>query len=177
LRFDLFTALNPQTLLVGLSLSIDALAVSLGAGLSTEGIKKSDALRASFFFGLFQFFMPIAGALMGGAFVSYIAAFDHWVAFALLAFIGLRMVIPQKAEKGGPQTVDLRATKTLLVLALATSLDALAVGLSYSMLGESIVDKALVIGLITFCVCLAGFVIGKRSRVRARDADGNNGSD
>jgi putative Mn2+ efflux pump MntP len=166
--------------LIGLSLSLDAFAVSVSAGI-TGGLRKLHALRASFFFGLFQFLMPVAGWFLGATVVSYIEAFDHWMAFILLAGIGAKMIFdglkaaahspapdiprPGKSEtaaKAG-ETNPLAGIKTLLLLAVATSIDALAVGLSLNILGQKIFSAAALIGLITFTVCLAGFLIGKRA--------------
>ena len=173
-----------QTLLVALGLSMDAFAVSVSAGICAKEIRLFHALRAAASFGLFQFLMPIAGWLLGSAFRSYIDNFDHWIAFALLALIGGKMVkeslfakeeavaCEDPASAGEPASpgaagiagarTDVRDQKTLLVLSVATSIDALAVGLSYSMLGVDILVPASLIGGVTFAVCVAGFEFGKR---------------
>jgi putative Mn2+ efflux pump MntP len=110
--------------------------------------------------------MPVIGWLLGNAFVSYINAFDHWVAFVLLAFIGGKMFVgalPRKnREKTGEKSVDIQNIGNLLLLAVATSIDALAVGLSFSMVNQAVYIPALIIGGITFAVCFLGFQFGKK---------------
>ena len=148
--------------LIGLSLSMDAFAVSVGAGISVKDLKICHAIRASFFFGLFQFIMPVAGWYLGNAFAVYIQTFDHWVAFGLLSFIGAKMIWETlKGSDGSP--ADIRGLSRLLVLSVATSIDALAVGLSFSVLGQGIWLPAALIGAITFAVCLTGFEFGRRA--------------
>jgi putative Mn2+ efflux pump MntP len=169
-------------ILIGLSLSMDAFAVSVCSGISIPGLKVSHAVQASLFFGVFQFIMPVAGWFAGRTFISYIQTFDHWIAFGLLAFIGGKMILEAlreglhaKGDKthtggctdGGEKVnagnyADIRNLKTLLSLALATSIDALAVGLSFSILNSGIWGPAALIGGITFVVCLAGFEFGRR---------------
>jgi len=144
--------------LIGLSLSIDAFAVSVSAGISIKDLKRLHAIRASFSFGLFQFIMPVAGWYLGSAFAAYIEAFDHWIAFGLLAFVGGKMI--WENLRGSESSGDIRGLSNLLVLSIATSIDALAVGLSFSVLGHGIWFSAALIGGITFAVCLAGFGFG-----------------
>jgi putative Mn2+ efflux pump MntP len=153
-----------NVVLIGLSLSLDAFAVSVSSGIAIRDLRKRHALRASLFFGLFQFFMPVTGWLLGNTFVSYIQAFDHWIAFILLAFIGGKMVfegLPRRERETKPQRTDIRNLKTLTLLAVATSIDAFAAGISFSLIGQDIIQAAALIGAITFTVCLAGFLIGK----------------
>jgi putative Mn2+ efflux pump MntP len=153
-------------LLIGLSLSLDAFAVSISSGISDRGLKLFHILRASLFFGAFQFIMPIIGWSLGNAFVSYIEAFDHWIASVLLAFIGGRMIVgamPRKNREGmAKKGVDLQSLGNLFVLAVATSIDALAVGLSFSMVNRDIYFPALIIGCVTAGVCFFGFQFGKK---------------
>jgi putative Mn2+ efflux pump MntP len=157
-------------ILVGFALAADAFAVSVSAAVCTEVLPLLIGLRAAFMFGLFQFFMPIVGWLLGSAFSKFIQGFDHWIAFALLAFVGGKMFYEairarEKAEcpdpGDSPKVHGVMKLNTLLVLAFATSIDALAVGLSYSILGESIVIPSLIIGVTTFGVCLLGIEFGK----------------
>jgi putative Mn2+ efflux pump MntP len=156
-------------LLVALGLSMDAFAVSVGSGICIPDLKPRYAARAAFSFGLFQFAMPVAGWLAGGTFRAYIEGFDHWIAFGLLAFIGGKMIV-ESFKRGSPASCSDEERKksnildlgTLLVLSVATSIDALAVGLSYSMLGEPILGPAAIIGVVTFLVCLVGTECGKR---------------
>jgi putative Mn2+ efflux pump MntP len=152
-------------ILIGLSLSLDAFAVSVSSGVSIKGLKPFYCIRASFCFGLFQFAMPMIGFAVGRTFISYIEAYDHWAAFGLLSFIGGKMLKdalsakPAGEESGG---ADIRKFGTLLVLALATSIDALAVGVSFSITGPRIAVASALIGVTTFAVCLAGFAFGGR---------------
>jgi putative Mn2+ efflux pump MntP len=153
-------------LLIGVSLSLDAFAVSVSSGISDRGLKSFHIVRASFFFGAFQFVMPIIGWALGKAFVTYIAAYDHWIASGLLAFIGGKMIvgaIPRKNREGtAAKGIDLQNLGNLLLLAVATSIDALAVGLSFSMVNRGVYVPALIIGCVTFGVCFLGFQCGKK---------------
>ena len=146
--------------LIGLSLSMDSLAVSVGAGISIRDLKVFYILRACFFFGLFQFAMPVAGWYLGSVFAVYIQSFDHWIAFGLLVFVGGKMIWETFRPSGSAD--DIRGLFCLLTLSLATSMDALAVGLSFSILGRGIWLSAALIGGITFVVCLIGFEFGRR---------------
>jgi Predicted membrane protein len=157
------------TLLVALALAMDAFAVSVASGICIADLKLRHALRASLFFGAFQFAMPVIGWLLGGTFRAYIQGFDHWIALALLAFVGGKMIVESFEKKNeaacsddeGSKT-DIRDLKTLVMLSIATSIDALAVGLSYSVLGSPILGPAAIIGIVTFALCLVGTEFGKR---------------
>jgi manganese efflux pump family protein len=161
-----------QTVLIAIGLSMDAFAVSLSSGMCTKELSPLHVVRGAFSFGLFQFLMPVVGWLLGITLRGYIAGFDHWIAFALLFFIGAKMVVESRQttaacddeeEDGRSQSLtDVRDIRTLLTLSVATSIDALAVGLSFSLLGTSVWGPAATIGGITFAVCLAGFEFGKR---------------
>jgi putative Mn2+ efflux pump MntP len=147
---------------------MDAFAVSVSSGISIKDLKVFHAVRASFFFGFFQFAMPVAGWYLGKTFAARIRLIDHWIAFGLLALIGGKMLFEairgEKAEGGpaGQRGGDIRSLPTLFVLAVATSIDALAVGLSFSLLGQGIWGAAGLIAGITFSVCLSGFEFGRR---------------
>jgi putative Mn2+ efflux pump MntP len=154
-----------EVLLVALSLSMDAFAVSVSSGICIPHLKKRFALRASFFFGLFQFVMPLLGWFLGSTFVGYIKAVDHWIAFGLLALIGGKMIVEGRGIKNSKEEckrTDIRDMKTLLVLALATSIDALAVGISFRIIGEHMIRSSAIIGALTLGVCLFGFEFGRR---------------
>jgi manganese efflux pump family protein len=162
-----------STLLIALALSMDAFAVSIASGICVADLRLKHALRASLSFGAFQFAMPVVGWLLGGTFRSYIQGFDHWIAFGLLALVGGRMIAesferkdPSSCSDAEKTKADIRDLKTLLVLSIATSIDALAVGLSYSVLGSPIVGPAILIGVVTFALCLAGTEFGKRIGAR-----------
>ncbi|MDR1904424.1 MAG: manganese efflux pump MntP family protein [Treponema sp.] len=164
---------------IALSLSMDAFAVSISSGICVRGLRPFHALRASFFFGLFQFLMPVAGWYLGGTLLAYIEAYDHWIAFILLAFIGAKMIreavgIKRKAEtpsaergaaeRGAAErgAADICRLRPLFTLSVATSIDALAVGISLNIMGHGIWISSGIIGGITFFVCLAGFILGNR---------------
>lgn len=170
----------PAIILLGVALSMDAFAVSICSGLAIRRLQLHHALRIAFWFGAFQAVMPVVGWLAGVGFRSLIAGIDHWVAFGLLAVVGGKMVVeaarggpaacardPQEAASVGDATegkepTDSLDTATLLILALATSLDALAVGFSLSLLQTTIIVPALIIGLVTFAICFAGVYLGDR---------------
>jgi putative Mn2+ efflux pump MntP len=153
-------------ILIGVSLAFDAFAVSISAGISDRNLKAFYVIRGSLFFGVFQFIMPVTGWFLGKAFVSYIEAFDHWIAFALLVFIGGRMLagaLPRKnKERPTEKSIDIQHIGNLTILAFATSIDALAVGLSFSMVNQAIWIPATIIGCITFVLCFFGFEFGKK---------------
>lgn len=155
-------------LLVAMGLAMDAFAVSISSGICIPDLKPRHALRAAFSFGFFQFLMPVAGWLLGSTFRSLIQGFDHWIAFGLLAVVGGKMIIESaKTRNEGACEDDSKAASILslpglLVLSVATSIDALAVGLSYSVLGTPILLPAAIIGLVTFALCVVGCEFGKR---------------
>lgn len=160
-------------LLIGIGVSADAFAVSLARGLKIRKLHLSQALLIGGAFGLFQALMPIVGWLLGTAFSGLIQAFDHWVAFALLVLVGLKMLweaifAHEEADEGEPvpDGKDGIGLHELLVLAVATSIDALAVGLSLALLDVNIWLTAGVIGLITFVLSTAAVFIGHRVGVR-----------
>jgi putative Mn2+ efflux pump MntP len=164
-------ALMVAVVLTALGLSMDAFAVSLSAGISIAGLRPFFMVRGAFFFGFFQFIMPVFGWYLGNSVQAYIEAYDHWIAFGLLALIGGKMLKEGFEKKSRPsqeapegQTGDIRRLGSLLTLALATSIDALAVGVSFNILGlgQGIWPSAALIGGITFGVCLFGFGFGKR---------------
>lgn len=162
-----------STLLIALALSMDALAVSIASGICVARLSFRHALRASLFFGAFQFAMPLAGWLLGGTFRAYIQVFDHWIAAGLLGLVGGRMIWesfhardPASCSDDQKARTDIRDLKTLLFLSVATSLDALAVGLSYSVIGAPILVPAAIFGLVTFALCMVGTEFGKRIGAR-----------
>jgi putative Mn2+ efflux pump MntP len=156
-------------LLVALGLAMDAFAVSISSGICMPDLKPRIALRAAAAFGLFQFGMPLAGWLLGASFKTLIQGFDHWIAFGLLAAVGGKMILESiktgKKEACDDEEAAKRSILTwggLLLLALATSIDALAIGLSYSVLALPILLPAAIIGLITFGLSLLGCEFGRR---------------
>ena len=148
-------------LLIALGLAMDSFSVSIANGLATKTFKISKALTIALFFGFFQGLMPIFGWLVGESIADYISAFDHWVAFGLLTIIGVKMIYESITNK--PNNF-LRAytIKVILILSIATSIDALAVGFSFSFLNISIFFPAIIIGVITFFLSFLGVYIGRR---------------
>jgi putative Mn2+ efflux pump MntP len=146
-------------LLIALGLAMDAFAVSLGAAAAGRAQGGRAAFRLAFHFGLFQFMMPVIGWFAGRLVASLIASIDHWVAFFLLLFVGLRMV---SASRHGQPSSQLDPSRgwTLVMLAIATSIDALAVGISLAMLAVDIWYASAVIGLVAAALSLAGVRLG-----------------
>ena len=154
-----------ELFLIAVGLSMDAFAVSLCKGLNMRKINYRHAAIISLFFGGFQAAMPLIGWVLGKGFANYITAFDHWIAFALLVIIGGKMLFEgiKKEESEGDcgcdEALDL---KELFILAIATSIDALAVGISFAFLNVSILPAAALIGVTTFGFSFAGVAIGNR---------------
>jgi len=147
---------------VAFALAMDALAVAVGVSLNLKGMSRRQVFRLAFHFGFFQFMMPILGWLAGQRLFSYIHAFDHWVAFGLLLFIGGRMAFEsfRASEKTEIKVADPTKGASLFILSLATSIDALAVGLSFAALHQAILYPAIVIGIICFLITVIGTKIG-----------------
>jgi putative Mn2+ efflux pump MntP len=152
---------TPTVLLVAVGLAMDAFAVSVTYGLSFSKRHHGRALKVAVAFGSFQAGMPVLGWLVGLGFRGWIEAVDHWIALILLGFIGGKMI--RDAWKMSPtddQPALSHGTWTLLVLAVATSIDALAVGLALSVLHVSITMPVIVIGIVTFVLSWGGIVLG-----------------
>lgn len=153
-----------EIFIVACGLSMDAFAVSVCKGLCMKRLYWSRALLIALFFGVFQGVMPLIGWALGSAFASVIEPIDHWVAFILLALIGAKMLIDGIRDQDEvdcstePGRVDL---KELFMLAIATSIDALAVGISLAFLGVNIILAACIIGVTTFVLSLIGVGIGR----------------
>jgi manganese efflux pump family protein len=149
-------------ILIALSLSMDAFAVSMCMGTAAGLQKKAIAFKAGFFFGGFQAAMPLLGWLLGFYLRDYIEDIDHWVAFGLLAFIGIRMVTEAIKNKGCVKTYNVSSLWVMITLSVATSIDALAVGLSLAIMEIPILLSAAIIGVITFFISFIGVYIGKK---------------
>jgi putative Mn2+ efflux pump MntP len=145
--------------LIALSMAMDAFAVSLGSGVKI-GPGPRPVFRIAFHFGLFQAILPVIGWLFGNTIEPYVRGFDHWVAFGLLAFVGIRMIRSglSKSEEENPK--DPSRGWTMVMLSVAVSIDALAVGLSLGVLGVTIWTPAIVIGLVTGALSLLGLRVG-----------------
>ena len=149
-----------EILLLGIGLSMDAFAVSICKGLSTKKLQIKHYLVIGAWFGGFQALMPTIGYFLGSTFEQYITAFDHWVAFVLLAAIGANM-IKESFSKEESETNSSFAFKTMLLMALATSIDALAVGITFALLPDVNVPLAVcLIGVTTFVCSAAGLKVG-----------------
>lgn len=149
-----------EILLLGIGLSMDAFAVSICKGLSTKKLQFKHYLIVGAWFGGFQALMPTIGYFLGSTFEQYITAFDHWVAFVLLAAIGANM-IKESFSRGESETSASFAFKTMLLMALATSIDALAVGITFALLPDVNVPLAVcLIGITTFLCSAAGLRVG-----------------
>ncbi len=150
-----------ELFLIGVGLSMDAFAVSVCKGLAMQKINKRDSLLLALFFGGFQAIMPLTGYLLGSQFAEHIERWDHWIAFILLAFIGVNMVKESREEEkeeaahGGNITY-----RELFTLAVATSIDALAVGVTFAFLQVQIVPAITLIGCTTFVLTLVGVWVG-----------------
>lgn len=150
------------TLAIAAGLSMDAFTVSVATGCRIRRVTLRDAARPGLWFGSFQAVMPIVGWFGGLALRRFIAGFGHWVAFGLLLLVGGKMIVEAVRGDGRPAAAmpERRSTHEMLMLAIATSIDALAVGLSLSILHEPIWWPALVIGLVTFAVSVVGTFLG-----------------
>lgn len=145
--------------LIALSMAMDAFAVSLGSGVKI-GPGPRPVFRIAFHFGLFQALLPIIGWLFGNTIEPYVKGIDHWVAFGLLAFVGIRMVRSGLSKGKEESQKDPSRGWTMVMLSIAVSIDALAIGLSLAFLGITIWTPAIVIGLVTGALSLIGLRVG-----------------
>ncbi len=148
-------------LLTGFALSMDAFAVSVTKGITLKKIDLLKATKIAFSFALFQGIMPLIGWLFGINFELYIRSIDHWIAFFLLSFLGLKMIVEIIKSNDNSSTSYLD-NKELIVLSIATSIDALAVGITFAFLNIDIISVCISISTITFLVCFIGILIGKK---------------
>ncbi len=146
-------------ILLGVSLAMDATAVSICKGLSMKKLDKEKAITIALYFGTFQAIMPIIGYLLGISFKEVVESIDHWIAFFLLAVIGINM-IRESLSKESESLNDLIDFKTMTPLAIATSIDALAVGITFAFLRVNIIEAVTIIGIITIFLSMIGVFIG-----------------
>ena len=151
-----------SVVVIALGLSADCFAVSLSVGASDKEFSWKSMLRVALAFGLFQMGMPLLGWLIGQTVVQYISNYDHWIAFALLAFIGVRMAWEFIRGESESKSVDITRWPNLLALAIATSVDALAVGLSFAFLHINIWIAAAIIGAVAFSITAFSYWLGRR---------------
>lgn len=154
------TATLFATLLIAIGLAMDAFSVSLAGGSSLKKNIIKTAFFAGLLFGVFQFVMPLAGYVIGVPITSFINPYGYWIVFGLFLFIGGKMIYDALSsdEKG----IDLTGWKVLIILAIATSIDALAIGVSYALIGETIFIPAVIIGIVAFVFSFIGVVLGSK---------------
>ena len=156
----------PLIILIGiaLGLAMDALAVAIGVSISLRGATPRQIFRLSFHFGLFQGLMPILGWMSGLYAAQFMTQFSHYVAFGLLAFIGARAVVNALRDESNPEQILRDPTRglSLVMLSLATSMDAFVVGVSFAVMNVLVWYPAVVIGVITCALSVAGMVFGNR---------------
>lgn len=152
-----------ELLLIGVGLAMDAFAVSICKGLAMRKVNKKQAVIIGLFFGGFQALMPLVGWLLGSQFESYITSIDHWIAFVLLAFIGGKMIFEAVKPEEDVEIEQMDPPldmKEMFLLAVATSIDALAVGITFAFLDYPIVEAISIIGVITFIISVGGVYVG-----------------
>ena len=149
-----------EVLLMAVGLAMDCFAVSLGIGTTRYANGPRPVFRLSFHFGLFQAMMPVLGWVLGTRVASLVSAVDHWVAFGLLGFVGVRMIRSGLDGAAESHNTDPSRGRTLIMLAVATSIDAFAIGLSLAMLQVQILFPILVIGLVAGGLSLVGLRVG-----------------
>jgi len=152
-----------ELLLMGVGLAMDAFAVSICKGLAMRKVNKKQAVVIGLFFGGFQALMPFIGWLLGSQFESYITSIDHWIAFVLLGFIGGKMMVEALKPEEAVEVKEMDAPldlKEMFLLAVATSIDALAVGITFAFLDYPIVEAVSIIGITTFFISVGGVYVG-----------------
>ena len=151
---------------IAAALAMDAFAVAIATGVALRQVSVRQTFRLSWHFGLFQALMPVIGWVVGSSIQNYVEVYAHWVAFILLALVGSNMlkeaILTDDDEEEPIQRKDATRGMTLVVLSIATSIDALAVGLSMSMLNVSIAYPAIIIGIVAGLFTIAGLHLGKR---------------
>jgi putative Mn2+ efflux pump MntP len=153
-----------EILIIAIALAMDAFSVSISAGVLLKNPKPRQYFRLSFHFGLFQFLMPLGGYVVGEKFSNRIEAFDHWVAFSLLVIVGVKMIKESTAaaENRKKHIKDPSKGLNLVILSLATSIDAFAIGFSFNILRIPIIFPSIVIGFICFIFSFLGVFFGKK---------------
>jgi putative Mn2+ efflux pump MntP len=147
---------------IAFGLAMDAFAVAIASGVTMRELRIKHAFRIAFSFGLFQALMPFIGWLTGRGVREFVAGIDHWIAFALLSIVGVRMIYEAARIESPRSTEGILGLHLLLVLSVATSIDALVVGFGFAFLGVSILLPVLVIGIVTFVLSLGGAIVGSR---------------
>lgn len=154
-----------ELLFIAIGLSMDSFAVSVCKGLNMQKINYKHTVITALFFGGFQALMPLIGWFLGKQFDQYINGFDHWIAFLLLAFVGGKMIYEalKDDDENSCKDTDKLNIKELFLLSIATSIDALAVGITFALIPDTnIISSILLIGIITFSFSAGGFIIGNK---------------
>lgn len=149
-----------EILILGISLAMDAFAVSICKGLSMKKLNFKKMIIIGMYFGFFQALMPIIGYYLSKGFENFVTAIDHWIAFGLLLIIGVNMIrdIFNKEEEANDDV----SFKSMIMLAIATSIDALAVGITFAFLHVNIMFSSIIIGIVTLIISVIGVVIGNK---------------
>lgn len=146
---------------VAFGLAMDAFSVAVATGLALETVTHRQSFRLSFHFGLFQFLMPVAGWLAGAAVESYFSTYGYWFAFAILAYVGGKMVKDSFGDDGETVRGDPTRGLSLIFLSIATSIDAFAVGLGLALIGTPVLEASIVIGVVAAAMTFIGLRLGK----------------
>ena len=149
-----------ELIFIAIALAMDSVAVSIASGSKYKSINFLQVLKIALFFGIFQGFMPLIGYFAGNLFASFVDSIDHYIAFAILVYLGYRMIQEAREDDFEDEVKDLK-NKTLLILAVATSIDALAIGITFSFSQVDIWYAVTLITLITFALCIVAVYIGK----------------
>ena len=150
-----------EIIVIGIGLAMDAFAVSICKGLSMKKMNWKNAIIIALYFGTFQALMPVLGYVLGSAFSSFVQSVDHWIAFILLAVIGGNM-IKDSTDDEVEKRNDKVDVKTMIVLAIATSIDALAIGVTFAFFEVNLLLAISIIGIITFTLSTLGVIIGNK---------------
>lgn len=148
--------------IIAISLALDSFSVSVANGIKHKHPSIKDAFKVALFFGGFQAFMPLIGWFIGSSLQGFISSFTPWVAFILLSIIGGKMIHESFQKSDEKEKINLLNNKTLLMLSIATSIDALAVGVTLGLIQLPLIISVSVIGIVTFLLCLMGFLLGKK---------------
>jgi manganese efflux pump family protein len=160
-----------ELIIIALGLSMDSFAVSLSSG-TLHCVTPKKGIKIAVVFAVFQAFMPVLGWLLGSTFKNLIEQVDHWIAFSLLFLIGFKMIIEAFKQKSEERKFNINKDYVLIMLALATTIDAFVVGISFGFLNVSIIKASIIIGLVTFIISYSGIYVGKLNRfIKPRTAE------
>jgi putative Mn2+ efflux pump MntP len=155
-------------LLVAFGLAMDSVTVSISYGLLIDKFINKIAFRIAFFMGLFQAVMPVIGWFLGNSFKIYIESVDHWIAFFILLFLGGRMIYEELSPNNDFKCFDPYSFKTLTGLAIATSIDAMAVGITFGMISFSLITSITVIGVVSFILSYLAVYLANKFKQRIK---------